>query len=654
MTDQNVTRKLTAIFYADVAGYSRLTGEDEAGTHRLLSAYLDTITSSIETYNGTVLHFAGDAILAEFATVSDAVICAVNTQDDLAARNRDLPDDRKVQFRIGVNLGDVIVDRGEIYGNGVNVAARLESLAEPGGICVSAAVRDAVGTNLPLDYEDKGEQAVKNITEPVRVYAVRRKPDAVMPPPSAGKTETPGTPKQRWLIPAVAACVALVVGVAILATNWGLIDGFGPKTEQTTATEAEPVSAACAVSEDKPTIAVLPFTNLSDDPKQGYLSDGISEDIITRLARRPDMVVSARTSSFAFKDKSLTVPEIARELGVGYVLEGSVQKAGDRIRITAQLIEAETGNHLWADRYDRDVKDLFAMQDEIAHRVSVELAVELTAGERARINFKSTKSYLAYDYFLRGMEAYARWTKKRNERARKLFEKAIELDPNYARAIAMLGWIYIARRHSQNWGYDPKKSMERAEELANKALHINENSSTAYALLGWIDMFKGDYDQAINNGKRAVALEPNDLLQYNRLALTLRHAGRLNESDDVVVQAKCLSPYPPIQLLSTEALNHYLSGRYEEAIATSRQILARKSSRIVVSRRRIIASYIALGREAEARAEAKILLDDFSKRFKRPYSFKKRLKAMKSRPYKDKSWIDVYAERLHKAGIPIK
>jgi len=395
----------------------------------------------------------------------------------------------------------------------------------------------------------------------------------------------------------------------------------------------------------------LPFVNLSGDPKEEYLSDGISEDLITRLAKRPDMVVTARTSSFAFKGKSMTVEDIGRKLGVDYVLEGSVQKSGERIRITAQLIEAATGSHLWAERYDRDLKDLFAMQDEITHRVAVETAVKLTKGEVARINFKSTDNFKAYEYFLLGREAFDKRNKKNNERARKLFEQAIELDPQFDRAIAMLGYVYEARRYQRNWGYDPAQSLKQAEELARKALEIDKDSATAHALLGWISAYKGQYEQAIIEGRRAVALEPNNPLHRIRLTWLFLFAGRPKDATDHITDARCLSPYPDNGMLTTEAQTHYLSGRYEATISASRELLARKG-RITLSWRRIIASYMALGREEDAQAEAKKHNEYFLKRYGKPYSLKRRLKALKRRPWKDLSWIDVYAERLRKAGIP--
>ena len=459
-------------------------------------------------------------------------------------------------------------------------------------------------------------------------------PEDEEPPAPVSRTAT-----RRWFVPMVAASVVFVFGAGSIV--W--IAAWAPL--------AEPAAQYCTSLVSKPLIAVLPFKNLSDGGKDNYLSEGITDDIITRLAQRPDMIVTARTSSAAVVKKSLTIPEIGRKLGVDYILEGSIQKSGNRIRITNQLIETATGSHLWAERYDRDVKDVFAVQDEIAHRVAAELAAELTAGEKARINFKSTENFLAYDHFLRGMDFYDKRSKKNHKHARTLFEKAIKLDPKFARAIAMLGKVYEARRYHGYWGYDPEQSLKRAEELAHQALSIDKELSVAHGLLGWIYAWRGQYEQAIVEGKRAQALEPNNTASYGTLTWTLLFAGLPKEATEAISRARCLSPYPTNGMLTTEAQTHYLSGRYEATIATSRELIARRG-RMSVSRKRITASYMALGREKEARAEAKLHNEEYMKRYGKPYQLKRHIKTLKSRPWKDKSWIDVYAERLRQAGVP--
>jgi len=445
---------------------------------------------------------------------------------------------------------------------------------------------------------------------------------------------------RRWFVAAVAGCVAIIIlaGAVVRIAPWVRPD----KT----------VAQYCVSLSDKPSIAVMPFKNLSDDPKQDYLSDGIAADIVTRLARRPDMLVVAHTLSPFYRGKLPKELQIGHALEAEYVLEGSIQKAGDRIRITAQLIEIATGKHLMAERYDRSADNLFDMQDEITYSVAAELAAKLTAGEVARINFQSTDNFMAYDYFLRGVEAYDKRSKANHERARQLFEKAIELDPNFARAIAYLGWVYEARRYQRGWGYDPEESLKRAEDLALRALAIDAISSTAHALLGYLNSYKGRHDRAINEGRRAVAIEPSNPSHRITLGWTMLFAGRPQEASRQVARAFCLSPYPTDGMLSIAAQTHYMSGRYEAAIGAGKKLLERNTNRDGISRRRMIASYMAMGRLAEARAEAKKHNEAYMERHGKPYSLGKRLETLRSRPWKDTTWIDVYADRLRRAGIP--
>ena len=371
-------RKLAAILYADIAGYSRLTGEDEDATHRTLSEYLDLIASTIESHRGQVMHYAGDAVLAKFDAVVDAMSAAVAVQNELKACNADVPDERKVQFRIGVNLGDVIEDRGDIYGDGVNVAARLESLADPGGICISDVVRSAIGKKLELDYEDLGEQKVKNIAEPVRAYK-------------------------------------MVVGAE---------------------SNAKPVERSALELPDKPSVAVLPFNNMSGDPEQDYFADGITEDIITELSRYPSLFVIARNSSFTYKGQPVRLQVVGEELGVHYVVKGSVRKAGNRVRVTVQLIEAATENHIWAERYDRELTDIFEIQDELTQAVVGALPARLEAADIERIKRKPPQKMAAYDYVLRSKILHHVGTREANSEALESLNKAIEVDPGFAQAYA--------------------------------------------------------------------------------------------------------------------------------------------------------------------------------------------------------------------------
>ncbi|MCZ6575660.1 MAG: tetratricopeptide repeat protein [Gammaproteobacteria bacterium] len=562
---EHLERKLAAILYADVAGYSRLTGEDEEGTHRLLSSYLDAITALIDRHNGKVLHFAGDAVLAEFASVVNALTCAVNIQREIKDRNRDLHDNRKVQFRIGINLGDVIVDRNEIYGDGVNVAARLESLAEPGGICISEAVRTAVGNKLPLNYEFLGEQSVKNIAEPVRAYRVQLKPDAVLPTPT-----TPSKTKRarRRLVMVSAAVVALLGGVTVIA--W--LAPWQPTTEPASG------ERAALPLPDKPSIAVLPFTNLSDDPKQEYFSDGITNDIITDLSKFRSLFVIASKSVFVYKGKPVKVQDVSRELGVRYVLEGSVQRASEKVRVNAQLIDATTGHHLWAERYDRDLKDLFALQDEIVQTIVTALAVKVDAVERKRAMRKDTDNLEAYDYVLRGWEYLARTTRSTNMEARQMFQRAIELDPRYASAYVGLGWTY-RKAMGHGWTEFPGQALQQAHDLAQKALSLEE-SAAAHHLLGYVYLPRRQYDLASHALERAIELNPNDWDSHSILASVMLYTGRPDEAIQTYETTLRFNPAMEVDRLFELGLAYYLEMRYDDAIRTLEQGVGRNPDHV--------------------------------------------------------------------------
>jgi TolB-like protein/class 3 adenylate cyclase len=391
-------RKLAAILYADVAGYSRLTGEDEDATHRRLSEYLDLISTTVEQHRGRVMHYAGDAALAMFDAVVDAVSCAAHIQKDLGTRNEELPDESKVEFRIGVNLGDVIEDRGDIYGDGVNVAARLESLAKPGGICISESVRLAVSKKLPLDFDFMGEQSVKNITEPVRAYHAQLTAGASLPTPQRAAGEPAVSRRSRRSLYAIAALAALLVAVGSLFYWHPWQPGAG----------AELFGHAPPALPDKPSIVVLPFANMSDDPQQEYFADGMTDDLITDLSKISGLFVISRNSAFTYKGKNVDLKAVGKELGVKFVLEGSVRRVGDQVRINAQLIDSKSGGHVWADRYDGSMVDVFAFQDRVTRKIITGLSVNLTTMEEDARTQRGTTNADAYDAFLQGWELYLR------------------------------------------------------------------------------------------------------------------------------------------------------------------------------------------------------------------------------------------------------
>jgi TolB-like protein/class 3 adenylate cyclase len=427
MTAQEFKRKLSAIFSADVAGYSRLMGEDEAATVRTLEAYKEIMFSLIKQHRGRVIDSPGDNLLAEFASVVDAVQCAVAVQKELQARNADLPENRRMQFRIGINLGDVIEEGERIYGDGVNIAARLESCADPGGICVSKTAFDHIESKLPLGYEFLGEQQVKNIARPVGAYRVLMDPRVTVAGVKEKKHPVPVWRKKKMLAAAFAALI-VIIGAAFWNFYWRT-----PKIEPAS------IEKMAYPLPDKPSIAVLPFDNMSGDTDQEYFSDGLVEEIITALSKVPQLFVIARNSTFSYKGKPVKESQIAEELGVRYVLEGSVRKEGERVRITAQLIDALKGHHLWAERYDRDLKDVFALQDEITMNILTALQVRLTEGEVAHISAKGTRKLEAYLKVLQARGPFYTITKEGLAQARRLCEEAIEIDPDYAAAYVYLG-----------------------------------------------------------------------------------------------------------------------------------------------------------------------------------------------------------------------
>ena len=597
MAEESLNRKLAAIFYADVAGYSRLTGADEEGTHKTLSAYLDAISTLIEGRGGRVLHYAGDAILAEFASVVVAVGCAVEVQRDLAARNESLADERKVQFRIGVNLGDVIVDRDELYGDGVNVAARLESLAEPGGICISRKVLDEVRNKLDVGYEFLGEQSVKNIERPILVYRVAMAPEA------AGQIiGEHATVPAAWRRPALIAAVAVVL--LAVAGGVALWWPWSPDLEQASVKDmAFPLP-------DKPSIAVLPFDNLSRDAAEDNIADGITENIITALSHASGLFVIARNSTFAYKGRPVKVQKVAVDLGVRYVLEGSVQTSGDTVRIHAQLIDALSGNHLWAERYDRNMTDLFALQDEITERIVTAMQIKLTDGEQMRIRRRHTRSIKAWNLLGEGTEYFYRRTKADNARARELFNEAIKADPGYGLAYALLAWTYwFDVQHG--WSDSRDESFKRAAQLAEKARTLNDELPDVYALQGALHLVQRQHDAAVASGEKAVALSPNHATATALLAVFLHNAGRPKEAIRNMKKAMRLSPYYPAWFLEELGYAYVDSGQPENALVAFEKFVEREPSSAHTAHAHIgrALAYHDLGRDDAARAAVKDAVD---------------------------------------------
>jgi adenylate cyclase len=625
-----VERKLTAILCADVFGYSRLMGEDEEATLRTLSSHRKLIDSLIEEHHGRFVNSAGDSVLAEFASIVNAVQCAVEIQTALKAKNANLPPERRMEFRIGVNLGDVMVDGEQIYGDGVNVAARLESLADPGGICISGTVHEQVRDKLALSYEDAGEQEVKNIARPVRVFRVMLEGEAAAR--TTTKAKEPSL-RKHWR-----GGVFSLAGLALIAAVIVFVQHLSLRPPTTTAS-IPPAQSPALTLPDKPSIAVLPFTNMSGDHEQEYFSDGITDDLITSLSRMPDLFVIARTSTFTYKGKAAKVQDVSRELGVKYILEGSVRKEADQVRITAQLVDATSGADLWAQHYDRPLRNIFALQDQIVQRIATTLNLQLTLEERGVLVRKQTDNLEAYDDFLRGTEYYWSFTKDGNAKARQMFEKAIELDPKYADAYAWLGLNYWFGWLAQ-YSPDPN-ALDRASQLAQQAIALDDSRPFPHTVLGNIYLFKRQYAEALTEAQRAIALGPNDASGYEWLAWIMNNTRRRAEAIDLAEKAMRLDPHNHDRYLYIEGWSYTQMGRYEEAVPILKRYLA---SYPLPWQFLLVVDYIELGREPQARAEAAEIL-----RISPNFSVEKfmlRNMVNQDETYRERVRID-----LHKAGL---
>jgi len=562
-------RKLAAIFSADVVGYSRLMGDDEEATIRTLTAYRAVISSLIQRHRGRVIDSPGDNLLAEFASVVDAVRCAVEIQHALQVKNDKLPEHRQMRFRIGINLGDVIVEGERLYGDGVNIAARLESLAIPGGICISGTVYDHVENKLALTYDYQGEQTVKNIAKPVRVYLLGLETADTQPAPDKGRQTPSAGPLWRARSPYRWITAAVVLLVATFSILWyGSRPSLPPPSLPPTS-EAQPPALPLP---DKPSLVVLPFVNMSNDPEQEYFSDGLTDVLTGDLSRISSLFVIARNSAFTYKGKAVNMGEIRKELGVRYVLEGSVQKAGEQVRIVTQLIDTTTDSHLWSERYDRPFKDIFALQDEIVQKIVTTLKLQLTLQEQGVIVHKRTDNLEAYDSFLRGMEYQSHFTKEANAQARQLFEKALALDPQYADAYVRLGWTYWQEWVWQ-WSVDPQ-ILERALALAKQAAALDDSLPGAHSLLSNVYAQQQQYEQAIAEGKRAITLDPNFADSYASQTEALNSAGRPEDGLRAVKQAMRLNPHYPPWYLYELGFASLMTGRYAEAMEALKEVIS--------------------------------------------------------------------------------
>jgi adenylate cyclase len=585
-------RRLAAIVATDVVGYSRLMAADEAGTHARLRAlrkgFLEPKTAE---HHGRVVKLTGDGALIEFASVVDAVECAAALQKGVTLRQAEVPEGQRIAFRIGINIGDIIIEEGDIYGDGVNIAVRLEGLADPGGICLARNVYNQVKGKVAFGFEPMGDLRVKNIPEPVTVY--RLLPDGSQ---TAGKLrpKRAGTSRWRWAALGVAALALLTAaGVAAWLQPWQ------HPAEAPTQAAAPPVPS-------KPSIAVLPFENLSDNAEEGYFADGLTDDLITELSKISGLLTIARNSTFTYKDKPVDIRQVAKDLGVRYVLEGSVRHADDRVRINAQLIDGTTGNHVWAEHYDREYADIFALQDEVIGQIVKALSVQLTETEQSQVARLPTESLEAYDYYLRAEQLAYRADEGSAANAMAYYDKAIALDPKFADAYA--GYARAATdvlAYSFNNTLPAAVARKQAYAAASRALVLNPQLSLGYSVLALLQMLDSQHEEAVASARKAVALAPNSAEAYLNLAVVLVYAGLHDDALQAMATVLRLNPKPSHQVHEYQAFILYMNGRYADALAALGKVPDAAISELGLET--LAGANARLGRMDEARAAIEAL-----------------------------------------------
>jgi adenylate cyclase len=635
MEPKGFRRKLTAILSADVAGYSRLMQDDETATVTTLESYKQAFFDLIKQHRGRVVDSPGDNLLAEFASVVDAVQCAVAVQKEFHAHNAELPENRRMLFRIGVNLGDVIEEGDRIYGDGVNIAARLESLAEPGGICVSKTAFDQIETKLPMGYEYLGEQPVKNIAKPVGAYRVVLESRITEKKDTVEKQKRPG---RKQLVYGLAGVLLLFV---VSAAVWQFTLRSAPPTLPPVE-KADPQKMAFPLP-DKPSIAVLPFANMSDDKDFEYFSDGLTEEIINGRSKVDRVFVIARNSTFTYKGKPVKVQQVAEEMGVRYVLEGSVRKTGEKIRVTTQLVDALNGHHIFSERYDREFKDILTVQGEITINILAALQVQLTTGEFSQLVGKGTDNLEAYLKVLQSIQFKSNFNKESLALARRYAEEAIALDPEYFAGYNALAGVIVNEISIDANTIPRAEALQQALALSQKALSLNPSSSYTHSVLGIIYIFLQNIEQALWEAEQAVALSPNSALAYFTLGSVLFIIEKPHDAISMFQKSLRLSPIPVTStVLIRLACAYLLAGQSEEAIGTFIRLLELWPDNLH-GRALLAASYANCGRDSEARSEAGHVL-----RIDPNFNVKRYINSVTTR---NQQLIEQWTTGLHKAGL---
>jgi TolB-like protein len=591
LSSEQVERRLTAILAADVAGYSRLMGADEEGTLSHLKALRKMLVDpKIAAHRGRIVKTTGDGVLVEFASVVDAARCAVEIQHGVAAQNADASQDNPIRFRVGIHVGDIIIDNNDIFGDGVNIAARLEGIAEPGGVCISDDAYRQIRGKVDIPFEDMGSQTLKNIAEPMRVWRMRMSGEAVSASPKSAS--------------------------------------FGPLQSRSIP--------------DKPSIAVLPFQNMSGDTEQEYFADGIAEDVLTTLSKIHELMVIARNSSFVFKGQARDIREIGRILDARYVLEGSVRKVGNRVRLTAQLIDSLDGRHLWGDRYDGAVDDVFDLQDRITQEIVSALEVRLALGEQARVWRKRSGSPLVYECFSKGRVLYVNFDRHTHAQARAEFERALEINPVFTPALYMLG-LTLTDQARFGWEKDRAATYEAAMDCARKALAVDPGCSEAYLVIGYVRTFQRRYEEAVAAGEKAITLSPSSAPAFHMAGMYHGYAGNFQEAALYEEQAQRLSPIELNVSMVDEARARFHLGDFTAARDTALRVLAEKP-RWLTAQTILVAALWNFGSEDEARVIVRELL------VRHPsFSVSRWARGL---PYRRQEDLDTLLNPLRLAGLP--